>query len=30
VLGKGNVVYLSEAKKFSLSGSGSAFVVLGD
>ena len=29
VLGKGNVVYLSEAKKFSLSGSGSAFVVLG-
>ena len=29
VLGKGHVVYLSEAKKFSLSGSGSAFVVLG-
>ena len=29
VLSKGEVVYLSEAKKFSLSGSGSAFVVLG-
>jgi mannose-6-phosphate isomerase len=29
VLSKGEVVYLSEANKFSLSGSGSAFVVLG-
>jgi mannose-6-phosphate isomerase len=30
VLSKGEVVYLSEANKFSLSGSGSAFVVLGN
>jgi hypothetical protein len=29
VLSKGEVVYLSDAKKFSLGGSGSAFVVLG-
>ena len=29
-LSKGEVVYLSEANKFSLSGSGSAFVVLGN
>jgi mannose-6-phosphate isomerase len=29
VLKRAEVVYLSEAKKFSLSGSGTAFVVLG-
>jgi mannose-6-phosphate isomerase class I len=29
VLKKGEVVFVSEAKKFSLSGSGDAFVVLG-
>jgi mannose-6-phosphate isomerase len=29
VLKKGDVVFVSEAKKFSLSGSGDAFVVLG-
>jgi mannose-6-phosphate isomerase class I len=29
VVGKGHVVYLSQAKKFSLSGSGEAIVVVG-